>query len=243
MEPARIWLTVSLAWISGAGCAPKLDEEFFLHARRTMVEAIRAKGISDRGVLAAMEKVERHRFVHGKLQALAYEDHPLSIGYDQTLGAPSMIARMIEIANPGPADRVLELRTGCGYQTALLAELAREVFSVETVRPLAASARARLQGMGYGGVSLKEGDLFAGWAERGPYDLVVCAAAPDHLPASLVDQLAEGGRMILPIGDLRQELILVKKKGSEIVRESYGPVRFGPMLREQDLTPAQRGAR
>ena len=199
-------------------------------ARQTMVDR-QLHGIRDPRVLAAMERVPRHRFVPEDQRAAAYGDHPLPIGWGQTISQPFVVAFMTEALKLSGDERVLEIGTGSGYQAAVLAECAGEVWSIEIVEPLAERAARVLGELGYD-VHLRVGDGYAGWPEAAPFDAIMVTAAPGHVPQPLVDQLADGGRMILPVGGRDQELILIEKSGGEVRRRSVLPVRFVPMTGE-----------
>jgi protein-L-isoaspartate(D-aspartate) O-methyltransferase len=203
----------------------------FESRRLRMVESqIVARGVRDAKVLAALRKVPRHVFVPAGLAASAYDDEPLPIGEGQTISQPYIVAFMTEALALGPADRVLEVGTGSGYQTAVLAEIVREVYSIETVDVLAIRARATLDGLGYKNVVFRTGDGARGWSEKAPFDAILVAAAPDAVPAALREQLAVGGRMIIPVGTSVQELVLVRRtpKGTEETR--LLSVRFVPLI-------------
>jgi len=202
-------------------------------AREQMVrEQIEDRGIRDPGVLAAMRKVPRHLFVRPEEWGEAYNDYPLAIGYDQTISQPYIVAYMTEALELKPHDRVLEIGTGSGYQAAILAELAVEVYSIEIVEALAKEATARLRRLGYSKVQVRAGDGYQGWPEAAPFDAIIITAAPGHIPQPLVDQLREGGRMILPLGRWDQELVRLRRSREGILRESLLPVRFVPMTGE-----------
>lgn len=210
-------------------------EEEQVQARRSMVEdQIMARGVRDPRVLKAMTKVERHRFVEEPWKLLAYGDRPLPIGHGQTISQPYIVALMTETVRVRPQDRVLEIGTGSGYQAAILAELAKEVYSIEIVKPLAEKAAERLTGLGYKNVYVRHGDGYAGWPEHAPFDAIVVTAAPAKIPKKLVDQLAPGGRLVLPVGGegADQELILIEKTEQGLVRKSIAPVHFVPMVSE-----------
>lgn len=193
------------------------------------------RGITDERVLAAMRKVPREEFVPEKLRAESYEDHPLPIGHDQTISQPYVVALMTAELRPRAEDRVLEIGTGSGYQAAILAELVREVYSIEIVEPLAQTAEATLARLGYKNVYVKADDGYKGWPEHAPFDAIIVTCAPDHVPQALVDQLQEGGRMIIPVGERRaQELYLLEKRAGKIERKSVTPVRFVPMTGEAE---------
>lgn len=182
--------------------------------RRDMVERqLVARGIVDTRVLDAMRRVERHRFVKPELQDEAYEDHPVQVGHGQTVSQPYMVALMTQVLELSGEERVLEIGTGSGYQTAILCELVREVFTIERIGELLAQARAVLAELGYRNVKFKEGDGSLGWAEHSPYDRILVTAAAPKIPDALFRQLEIGGRMVIPVGGkLAQELCLVLKK-------------------------------
>lgn len=202
-------------------------------ARQLMVETqIAARGVSDERVLAAMRDVPRHRFVPGDYAYRAYEDAPLPIGYQQTISQPYIVALMTELLAVDSADTVLEIGTGSGYQAAVLAEIAAHVYTIEIVEPLARSAESTLTELGYANVSVLAGDGYRGWPEHAPFDAVVVTAAPDHIPKPLVEQLKEGGRLVIPVGEQWQELMVVTKTKSGTEMRSVTPVRFVPMTGE-----------
>ncbi len=203
-----------------------------------MVEQqIKARGITDEATLQAMAAVERHRFVDGAMSERAYEDRPLPIGHGQTISQPFIVAYMTEIVQPKPEHRVLEIGAGSGYQAAVLAEIVEKVYTIEIVEPLAKSAGALLQELGYDNVEVRHGDGYYGWPDAGPFDSIVVTAAASYIPPPLIEQLKEGGRMIIPVGSpLRtQQLMLVEKKeGGEVQTRSLMPVRFVPFTRTDD---------
>jgi protein-L-isoaspartate(D-aspartate) O-methyltransferase len=207
-------------------------------AREQMVrEQIEARGIRDVRVLAALRKVPRHLFVPPEEQGDAYNDYPLAIGHAQTISQPYVVAYMTEALELKPRDRVLEIGTGSGYQAAILAELAAEVYSIEIVEPLAMEAGARLRRLGYYNVQVRAGDGYRGWPEAAPFDGIIVTAAPGHIPQPLVDQLREGGRMVLPLGQWDQELVRLRRGREGILREYLLPVRFVPMTGEAEKHP------
>jgi protein-L-isoaspartate(D-aspartate) O-methyltransferase len=188
------------------------------------------RGISDRRVLEAMGRVPRHEFVPVELREYAYEDRPLPIGFGQTISQPYIVAFMTECLDPRPTDRVLEVGTGSGYQAAVLGELVAAVYTIEIVEPLAERARADLTRLGYTNVHVKAGDGYQGWPGQAPFDAVIVTCAPESIPQPLVDQLAEGGRMIIPVGQIwDQHLILLEKEEGQLEQTSVLPVRFVPM--------------
>ncbi|MBN1883986.1 MAG: protein-L-isoaspartate(D-aspartate) O-methyltransferase [Candidatus Krumholzibacteriota bacterium] len=192
-------------------------------------EQIAARGVRDPRVLEAMRAVPRERFVPARNASLAFADGPLPIGCGQTISQPYIVAYMTEALALGPGDRVLEIGTGSGYQTAVLAEIAAEVYTVETVTELAARARRLLGDLGYGNVFYRVGDGSNGWPEHAPYDAIVVTAAPPELPPALAAQLADGGRLVAPVGAGLQELVLVRRRGDGTTRRKLIDVRFVPM--------------
>jgi protein-L-isoaspartate(D-aspartate) O-methyltransferase len=206
--------------------------------RRAMVERqIAARGIEDERVLAAMREVLRHRFVPEERAELAYADHPLPIGYEQTISQPYVFAFMSAALELQGDEKVLEIGTGSGYQAAVLAKLAKEVYSIEIVEELADRARETLRGEGFDEIHLRTGDGYRGWPEAAPFDAIMLTAAPDHVPQPLLDQLAVGGRMILPVGRGFQDLVILEKTESGVERRRLVPVRFVPMTGEAQQDP------
>jgi len=202
--------------------------------RTRMVERqIAARGITDARVLGALRSVPRHRFAPDHDPALAYTDRPLPIGHGQTISQPYIVARMTALVRPDSTDRVLEIGTGSGYQAAVLASLADSVYTLEIIPDLAATATERLRRLGYHNVVVRTGDGFKGWPARAPFDAIVVTAAPETIPPPLLDQLADGGRMIVPVGPSggTQTLTLVTKTDGAITRQALAPVRFVPFLR------------
>ncbi len=205
----------------------------FKAMRERMVNSqIKARGVKDLRVLSAMLKVERHLFVPKDLQTSAYSDRPLPIGAGQTISQPYIVALMTELLELRGEEKVLEVGTGSGYQAAILAELAKEVYTIEIVETLAASAQNRLIELGYQKVKVKAGDGYLGWPEAGPFDAIMVTAAPDHIPKPLLDQLKEGGRMVLPVGTYSQELKKIVKRSGKIETTDIVPVAFVPMTGE-----------
>ena len=207
-------------------------------ARAEMVERqLRGRDIRDDRVLAAMRRVPRHRFVPAELQELAYGDRPLPIGFDQTISQPYIVAYMTEVAGVAPGEKVLEIGTGSGYQAAVLAELAREVYTIEIVPGLAQRAQLVLRELGYANVHTRTGDGYAGWPEHAPYDAIVVTAAPDHVPPALVEQLAVNGRMVIPVGRGEQEMRIITRTSSGVVEQKTIPVMFVPLVRDTAPRP------
>jgi len=205
--------------------------EPYANERRVMVESqIRARGVRDKQVLAAMAKVPRHLFVPEDLRRHAYADEPLPIGQGQTISQPYIVAYMTEALGLKGGEKVLEVGTGSGYQTAVLAEIAGSVWTVEIVEALARRARAILDGLGYANVHFRVGDGSAGWSEEAPFDAVMVTAAAARIPGTLEDQLAVGGRMVVPVGTDAQELQLVRRGKTGFQRQSLLAVRFVPLV-------------
>ena len=206
--------------------------------RTRMVEQqIAARDVSAPAVLDAMRAVPRHRFAPDHPPELAYSDRPLPIGRDQTISQPYIVARMTELVQPSTADRVLEIGTGSGYQAAVLAEIVDSVYTIEIIPELARTARARLDTLGYDNVTVRTGDGYKGWPERAPFDAIVVTAAPEEIPPPLLDQLAPGGRMIVPVGPTgrtQRLTLVVKSADGQITRRAVAPVRFVPFLRESE---------
>ena len=216
--------------LSANACA---GEDVFAAKRQRMVQnQIRDRGISDEKVLEAMMKVERHLFVPGELRRLSYEDTPLPIGYGQTISQPYIVAYMTEAAQLDAEDRVLEIGTGSGYQAAVLAEIVKDVYTIEILEPLADSARHRLETMGYENIKVKCGDGYEGWPEHAPFDSIIVTAAPPELPEDLIGQLKMGGRMVVPVGSIQQELYLIVRTESGFDKKPLLPVIFVPMRKK-----------
>jgi protein-L-isoaspartate(D-aspartate) O-methyltransferase len=212
-----------------------LDEEAARKRLDMVNEQLAGRDITDKRILNAMLHVKRHRFVPEEWRDRAYADSPLPIGHGQTISQPYIVALMTQLCRPGKNSRVLEVGTGSGYQAAILAELVEHVDSVEIICPLADAARERLQSLGYDNVEVRCGDGYAGWPEHAPFDVIIVAAAPEQIPQPLLDQLAPGGRLVIPVGKFfLQELIVVEKQADGgVTRRSVAPVAFVPMTREQ----------
>lgn len=199
--------------------------------REHMVEAqIQARGIKDERVLKAMRKIPRHVFVPEDMKAHSYNDEPLPIGEGQTISQPYIVAYMTEILHLTPKDVILEIGTGSGYQTAVLAEIVDKVYSVEIVSSLSKRAQAALKRLEYTNVYFKVGDGSQGWEEHAPFDKIMVTAAPSRVPKALQEQLKVGGRMIIPVGVALQELVLVVKEKKKRKKKSLIPVRFVPLI-------------
>ncbi len=198
--------------------------------RDEMVERqITARDVTDARVLSAMRTVPRHEFVPTRLRRMAYADTPLPIGYDQTISQPYIVAYMTDALSLPRGANVLDVGTGSGYQAAVLARVARDVFSIEIVPELAASAAERLEALGFDNVRVRHGDGYRGWPEAAPFDGIIVAAAPDHIPEALVDQLAIGARLVIPVGDRAQTMTIVTKTANGSTIDTTFPVRFVPM--------------
>jgi protein-L-isoaspartate(D-aspartate) O-methyltransferase len=211
------------------------DSELTRQSREQLVRQFVTPTVTDARVLAAMRAVPRHAFVPRDATAAAYGDFPLPIGYGQTISQPSLVAEMTELLQVDEGDRVLEIGTGSGYQAAILAELTDEVYTVEIIPELAATARAVLDALGYRDIRVRRADGYFGWREHAPYDAIVVTAAPDHLPNPLVQQLKpDGGRMVIPIGPVGdvQTLWLVTRQSGKVDMERVTDVRFVPFTRQ-----------
>ena len=211
------------------------DDSYHEMMRRKMVEIqIRNRGISSEPVLRALSTVPRHLFIPEAFRYRAYDDGPVPIGFDQTISQPYIVAYMTELLQVNPGDKVLEIGTGSGYQTAVLAELGAVIFTVEIVEPLAHQAMQVLSKAGYQNIEFRVGDGWQGWADRSPFDRIIVTAAPDIIPQALVDQIAEGGRMVIPVGEHLQQLIVGVKENGIFKTVETLPVRFVPLVRGKD---------
>ena len=218
------------------GCGQKAPpvSDFAAQRQQMVQRQLMTRGINDARVLTAMAKAPREEFVPLGTRAASYEDGPLPIGYGQTISQPYIVAFMTEQLRPKPSDRVLEIGTGSGYQAAILAKLVSDVYSIEIVEPLAKNAEAILQRLGYKNVHLKIGDGYKGWPDAAPFDAIIVTCAPDKVPQPLIDQLKDGGRMVIPVGDIfAQQLYLLEKKNGQLKQSATLPVRFVPMSSEQ----------
>src|SRR5574341_1125887 len=229
----KVKLCFALAIILFAGCGKSMtpeEKDAFTQARSDLVEQdIKGAGIMNSDVLRAMRTVPRHKFVPSEYVDQSYENHPLPIGYGQTISQPYIVAWMTELLELQPGEKVLEIGTGSGYQAAILAELGYvDVYSIEIVPQLAESAATRLQDLGYTKVHVQQGDGYYGWPEYAPFDAIIVTAAPDHLPAPLAEQLAEGGRIVIPIGPpgWYQSLWKFVKEEGELKAYNLGGVAF-----------------
>ncbi|MBE0591896.1 MAG: protein-L-isoaspartate(D-aspartate) O-methyltransferase [Gemmatimonadales bacterium] len=224
--------TVACACATNGQAGAGTQGDPYRSARTAMVDLIAARGVRDSATLEAMRLVPRHEFVPVENRALAYRDHPLPIGYDQTISQPYIVALMTEALELRPGMRVLEVGTGSGYQAAVLAAMGMEVFTIELLEPLATSARARLARLGFDRVTVRHGDGYLGWKEAAPFDAVIVTAAPEEIPPALTAQLRPGGRLVIPVGPAGavQSLMLVSKANDGTLATTVLlPVRFVPM--------------
>ncbi len=219
--------------LEGEQAKPSTPDRF-VKSRQTMVEAhMRSRDIDDPRVLEAMERVPRHRFVPERLQDSAYADRPLPIGKGQTISQPYIVALMTQLAKPDPNSKALDVGTGSGYQAAVLAEVCKQVYSIEIVPSLAESAKQRLAKLHYKNIHVRCGDGYRGWPDEAPFDMIIVAAAPDHVPQPLIEQLAPGGRLVIPVGNFRQNLMVIEKReDGQVHRWKVAPVAFVPMTGE-----------
>lgn len=225
LSPAYILIMFTLLIL------PAQEQDSYKQKREEMVrESIEGRGVKDKAVLKAMRTVKRHLFVPPDQAAYAYEDHPLPIGSGQTISQPYMVAYMTEVIKPTPQMKVLEVGTGNGYQAAVLAEIVKQVYTIEIIPELGQSAATRLKKLGYDNVQVKVGNGYHGWEEHAPYDAIVVTAAAEKVPPPLVEQLKDGGRMVIPIGPQfrTQSLLLIEKKNGKISTKKLMPVVFVP---------------
>lgn len=232
MNKLTFFLAVFLLSVSHVAYADDFERE-----RNSMVRTqLQARGINDRATLNAMRAVPRHLYVPYAQRRNAYQDRPLPIGYGQTISQPYIVAYMTEIVRPKPTDVMLEIGTGSGYQAAVLAEIIDQVYTIEIVRPLGEQAKRKLEAQ-YDNVHVKIADGYHGWEAHGPYDAIVVTAAAEYIPPPLVEQLKEGGRMIIPVGSpfhVQQLMLVEKKPDGGITTRSLMPVRFVPFEREKE---------
>jgi protein-L-isoaspartate(D-aspartate) O-methyltransferase len=234
-------LGMVLACEASTGSTNSMQDETGMQAARDRMvrDQIAARGLTDERVLAALRRVPRHRFVPAAQRDAAYGDHPLPIGQGQTISQPYIVALMTELADLQPGESVLEIGTGSGYQAAVLAEMGVRVKSIEIIPPLAEEASRLLRDLGYDGVEVRAGDGYRGWPEAAPFDAILVTAAPPEIPQPLVEQLALGGRLVVPVGTHFQELV-VKMRTPEGLRDrTVLPVRFVPMTGEAQKPRAE----
>ena len=224
-------LILSISILAGSSYS---QDDKYTSERETMVkQQIEYRGITNQPTLEAMTAVLRHKFVSSNLIDRAYDDSPLPIGYGQTISQPYIVAYMTEAINLKSGQKVLEIGTGSGYQAAVLSEIVKEVYTIEIITELYNSANKRLRGLGYKNVICKNADGYYGWKEFAPFDAIIVTAASEYIPPPLIEQLKDGGKMIIPVGSpfLNQTLILIEKKGKDITTTSLLPVRFVPFTR------------
>jgi protein-L-isoaspartate(D-aspartate) O-methyltransferase len=220
----------------GADSAAAPSQNYERERRMMVVRQLEHRGISDKRVLRAMSEVPRHEFVPNEAKSVAYGDHPLSIGFGQTISQPYIVAFMAERLVLEPADRLLEVGTGSGYQAAVLSRLVKQIFSIEIVDELIQRATCDLKRLEYLNILVKKGDGYEGWSEFAPFEAITVAAALDHIPQPLIDQLRVGGRMVIPVGNAHhQQLLLIEKNPSGLRRRAICPVRFVPFTRRAGL--------
>ena len=239
MRALVVRLLFSILFLSLLACAPQsaseesavqnVSEDSFTRQRQRLVEQLKAEGIKSQGVLDALLKVPRHKFVPSSSRHLSYENRPLPIGQGQTISQPFIVGYMTEAAEIAPGEKVLEIGTGSGYQAAVLAELAKQVYSIEIIPELAEGARTVLRELGYKNVEVRTGNGYAGWPERAPFDAIVVTAAPDEVPKALVEQLAVRGKMVVPVGSGFQQMVIINRTESGVVERRTIPVAFVPM--------------
>jgi protein-L-isoaspartate(D-aspartate) O-methyltransferase len=227
-----IFAVLILSILTGNSMLPQIDKYFSLRERMVKEQIIK-RGISDKATLSAIKKVPRHLFVPADIKDEAYDDNPLSIGYGQTISQPYIVAFMTEVSRPSPKKKVLEIGTGSGYQAAILAEITDTVYTIEIIPELAKEASDRFKKLGYKNIITRYGDGYKGWPEHSPFDIIIVTAAAEKIPQPLLDQLAENGRLVIPVGEpyAVQELILVVKKNGKTENKRLTFVRFVPFKR------------
>jgi protein-L-isoaspartate(D-aspartate) O-methyltransferase len=229
----RFALLLVVLALAALAAPPAAAAQTEAELRREMVDRqIRQRGITDPAVLAAMGEVPRHQFVPEAYRAEAYEDKPLPLGWGQTIYQPYVVALMTSLLQLDDDDTVLEIGTGSGYHTAVLSRIARKVFSIEIIEPIGEEARRRLDRLGYRNVEVRVGDGYQGWPDKAPFDAIILTAAPPHIPQPLIDQLKVGGRMVAPVGEYFQDLLVITKTAEGIEKRTVIPVRLVPMTGE-----------
>jgi protein-L-isoaspartate(D-aspartate) O-methyltransferase len=222
-----------ILFLTMKGSILQQDDRFTAAREKMVTQQIISRGVADQPTLQAMRKVPRHLFVPKEYESEAYDDNPLPIGYGQTISQPYIVAYMTEVAKPDPSKTALEIGTGSGYQAAVLAQTVKSVYSIEIVPELAKESAERLKMLGYKNVTVKNGDGYKGWKEFSPFDIIIVTAAAEEIPQPLIDQLAENGRLVIPVGPPMavQELILLIKKNGKIEKSRLTFVRFVPFKR------------
>lgn len=235
-----MWLSLGFWHLAGCGGdgGPVPEEARLAQAREAMVRTqIAARGVKDENVLDALRRVPRHLFVPEPYRSQAYEDHPIPIGEGQTISQPYIVGLMTELLQVRPGDRVLEVGTGSGYQAAVLAAMGCQVYTIEIRPTLAAQAQERLQRLGYTNVHVRVGDGYRGWPEVAPFAGIIVTAAPEKVPEPLLQQLADGGRLVIPVGSFYQQLKVISRTLGSFSEEDVIPVRFVPMAGEVERQP------
>ena len=225
-----IFIAVGTAFLFCCDCGSAGGKDLEQLREQMVKRQIADRGVKDERVLEAIGKVERHRFVPEQDVTSAYGDYPLPIGHGQTISQPYIVALMTELCELDGSEKVLEIGTGSGYQAAVLALLADEVYTIEIVEFLGKQAKNRLKNMGYGNVNVRIGDGYKGWPEEAPFDVIIVTAAPPEIPQALVEQLDEGGIMVVPVGEFNQELVKLEKRGNTLEKKTVTYVRFVPMV-------------
>ncbi len=230
---STLLLLLAVSWSAFAGSLEQRGDSFEGARRRMVEEQLRARDVHDRRVLAAMEQVPRHLFVPDDVRDRAYSDHPLPIGEGQTISQPYIVGLMTQLLGVKPGDKILEIGTGSGYQAAVLSRVASEVYTIEIVRPLGEQAEKTLARLGYSNIHTRIGDGYQGWREAAPFNGIIVTAAPPEVPQPLLDQLAVGGNLVVPVGDSWQDLkVYTKQKDGSFHQRKVLPVRFVPMTGE-----------
>jgi len=238
--PIFFWIVLSCEGTNSDRLQNPIEANFQSMKEEMVETQILTRGIKDEAVLNAMLKVDRHKFVPEEICHLAYSDRPLPIGEGQTISQPYIVALMTELLELKKGEKVLEVGTGSGYQAAILAELAGQVYTIEIIESLARSAEKLLKELGYRSIHVKIGDGYVGWEEFAPYDAIIVTCAPTHVPQPLLDQLKEGGRLVIPVGDYYQELKKITKVKGQMKSQNIIPVVFVPMTGEHIKMKKQR---
>ena len=235
VTPAQITLTTPSPFPPGTLTEIPSSDSYTEVRQRMVEQQLRGRDITNEVVLGAMSEVPRHKFVPADYLSSAYSDYPLPIGFGQTISQPYIVAVMTELADVQPGEKVLEIGTGSGYQAAILAQLTDSVYTIEIIPELAQRAQDTFKQLGYKQITAKQADGYGGWEEYAPFEAIIVTAAPDHVPQPLVNQLADGGKMVIPIGPPAgyQSLWLLERQGDEVIRTNWGGVRFVPLTRSE----------